>query len=135
MSSESTLQDSWSQRIFGGFRKTSERLSENLSGIVGTTRLDDGQLDDIEDALILSDLGPRAAARIRERLAEERFERDADHRAIMEVVAREIAEILNLSVKTIESHREHIKNKLTLESSAQMVQRATQWVEAASRAG
>jgi DNA-binding NarL/FixJ family response regulator len=48
---------------------------------------------------------------------------------------REIAEILNLSVKTIESHREHIKNKLTLESSAQMVQRATQWVEAASRAG
>ena len=55
--------DSWSDRIFGGFRKTSERLSENLSGIVSKTRLDEGQLDEIEDALILSDLGPRAAAR------------------------------------------------------------------------
>ncbi len=48
---------------------------------------------------------------------------------------REIAEFLNLSVKTIESHREHIKNKLALKSSAQMVQRATQWVEAVSRGG
>ena len=102
MSSESTLQDSWSQRIFGGFRKTSERLSENLSGIVGTTRLDDGQLDDIEDALILSDLGPRAAARIRERLAGERFERGADEAAIKQAVAEEVAAILRPVAKPLE---------------------------------
>jgi fused signal recognition particle receptor len=84
----------WSQRLLGGFRQTSERLTGNLAGIVAKTRLTDEQLDDIEDALIMSDLGPRAAARIRERLAQERFERDADERAIMEVVAREIADIL-----------------------------------------
>ena len=71
---------SWSDRVFGGFRKTSERLTDNLAGIVAKTRLTDSQLDDIEDALIVSDLGPRAAARIRDRLAEERFERDADER-------------------------------------------------------
>jgi len=94
--------DPWTQRIFGGFRKTSERLSENLSGIVAKTKLDDAQLDDIEDALIVSDLGPRAAARIRDRLAEERFERDADERAIMEAVAREIAEILRPVAKPLE---------------------------------
>ena len=92
----------WSDRLFGGFRKTSERLSENLSGIVGKTTLDDAQLDDIEDALIMSDLGPRAAARIRARLAGERFERDADERAIMEVVAREIAEILRPVAKPLD---------------------------------
>ena len=86
--------DAWSERLFGGFRKTSERLTGNLAGIVGKTRLTDAQLDDLEDALIMSDLGPRAAGRIRARLADERFERDADERAIMEVVAREIAEIL-----------------------------------------
>ncbi|GGB96555.1 signal recognition particle receptor FtsY [Novosphingobium endophyticum] len=94
MSDEGATTDAWTERLFGGFRKTSERLTENLSGIVGKTRLDEGQLDDIEDALIMSDLGPRAAARIRDRLAEERFERDADSEAIMEVVAREIADIL-----------------------------------------
>ena len=86
--------DSWSDRIFGGFRKTTERLSDNLSGIAGKARLDDAQLDDIEDALIMSDLGPRAAARIRGRLAGERFERGADERAIKEAVAEEIAAIL-----------------------------------------
>ena len=42
---------------------------------------------------------------------------------------RQIAETLALSIKTIESHREHIKQKLTLESAAELSQRATQWVE------
>ncbi len=101
MSGETT-DATWTDRLFGGFRKTSERLSDNLAGIVATTRLTDHQLDDIEDALIMSDLGPRAAARISERLAEERFERDADHRAIMEVVAREIAEILRPVAKPLD---------------------------------
>jgi fused signal recognition particle receptor len=70
--------DSWTSRVFGGFKKTSERLTENLAGIVGKTKLDDDQLDDLEDALILSDLGPRAAARIRDHLAAKRFEDGAD---------------------------------------------------------
>ena len=30
----------WSERLFGGFRKTSERLSENLTAAVGTAKLD-----------------------------------------------------------------------------------------------
>ena len=94
--------ETWSDRLFGGFRKTSERLSENLAGIVSSTRLTDNQLDDIEDALILSDLGPRAAGRIRERLAAERFERGADEAAIKEAVAEEIAAILRPVAKPLE---------------------------------
>ncbi len=86
--------ESWSDRVLGGFRKTSERLGENLAGIISKTRLDDSQLDELEDALILSDLGPRTAARIRERLAGERFERGADAPAIKAAVAEEIAAIL-----------------------------------------
>ncbi len=43
---------------------------------------------------------------------------------------RQIAKTLTLSIKTIESHRQHIKQKLVLESSAELAQRATQWVEA-----
>jgi DNA-binding NarL/FixJ family response regulator len=48
---------------------------------------------------------------------------------------RAIAEHLHLSNKTIESHREHIKTKLGLKSSAELVQRAVQWVEASRRSG
>lgn len=43
--------------------------------------------------------------------------------------SRQIAEALHLSVKTIESHREHIKHKLTIETAVQLAHRATQWVE------
>jgi fused signal recognition particle receptor len=94
--------ETWSDRVLGGLRKTSERLSENLSGIVSQTRLSEDQLDDLEDALILSDLGPRAAARIRERLAEERFERGADEAAIRQAVASEIAAILRPVARPLE---------------------------------
>ena len=94
--------ETWSERVLGGLRKTSERLGENLAGIVSQTRLDDGQLDALEDALILSDLGPRAAARIRERLTGERFERGADEAAIKAAVAEEIAAILRPVAKPLD---------------------------------
>jgi len=42
---------------------------------------------------------------------------------------REIAQFLHLSVKTIESHQEHLKAKLQLSSGAELVRRATLWVE------
>lgn len=94
--------ESWSDRLLGGFRKTSERLAENLGGIVGASKLTDAQLDDLEDALILSDLGPRAAARIREKLKATRFENGADEQGIKEAVAEEIAAILRPVAKPLE---------------------------------
>jgi len=41
---------------------------------------------------------------------------------------REVAERLCVSIKTIESHREHIKEKLQLKNANELVQHATQWV-------
>lgn len=41
---------------------------------------------------------------------------------------REIAEMLHLSVKTIEAYREHIKDKLNLQNATELVQHAIQWV-------
>ncbi|QZH74534.1 MAG: signal recognition particle-docking protein FtsY [Erythrobacter sp.] len=85
---------SWTQKLFGGFRKTSERLSENLTGVVGTAKLDDATLDMVEDALITSDLGPAAAGRIRAKLTEKRFGLSMTERELKEAVAEEIAAIL-----------------------------------------
>ncbi len=97
-----TAEESWTGRLLGGLRKTSERLTENLAGLAGGTRLTDAQLDDLEDALILSDLGPRAAARIREKLAGARFEKGVDEAALAEAVAEEIAAILRPVAKPLE---------------------------------
>jgi len=44
------------------------------------------------------------------------------------MTTREIAELLNLSVKTIETHREHIKIKLRLRNAAELTRGAVQWV-------
>jgi DNA-binding NarL/FixJ family response regulator len=42
---------------------------------------------------------------------------------------RQIAEQLHLSVKTIETYRAHIKEKLCLDSAIELVRYAVQWVE------
>jgi DNA-binding NarL/FixJ family response regulator len=42
---------------------------------------------------------------------------------------RQIAECLGISVKTVESHRENLKGKLTLESGAALVRSAVLWVD------
>lgn len=42
---------------------------------------------------------------------------------------RKIAESLGLSVKTVESYRARIKEKLQLDDGVQLLQRAVQWVE------
>ena len=94
------MTDSWSDRLLGGFRKTSERLGSNLTGVAA--KLDDATLDDVEDALIVSDLGPAAAARIRAKLAEKSFGLEITQRELKEAVAEEIAEILRPVAKPLE---------------------------------
>jgi fused signal recognition particle receptor len=95
---------SWFDRLQAGFRKTSERLGDNLTGLFTKAALDDEILDGIEEALIASDLGPAAAARIRERLARERFERGLSEEAVREIVAQEVEKILAPVAKPLEIH-------------------------------
>ena len=84
---------SWHEKLVGGLRRTSDRLVGNLAGL-GGARLDDATLDEIEEALIASDLGPATATRIRERLSEGTFERDMEELGIRLIVAEEIERVL-----------------------------------------
>ena len=84
---------SWLDRLRGGFTKTAARVGENLTGITKTAALDTATLDDIEEALIASDLGPEASRRIREAIAKQRFEQ-LDERGLRTILAEEIEKIL-----------------------------------------
>ena len=42
---------------------------------------------------------------------------------------REIAQRLSISIKTVESNRAHIKEKLSLTNATQLVQWCVRWVE------
>ena len=89
---------SWLERLTGGFKKTADRLGENLTGLVeelkpGKAALDTATLDDIEEALIASDLGPEASKRIRDAIAARRYEQ-LDERGLRTILAEEIEKIL-----------------------------------------
>lgn len=96
------------RRVLGGGTYMSERLERRLAEkyLDGRTLPPDSPLD------VLTDRELRVFRLIGEGLT-----------------ARQIAAILKRSIKTIESHREHIKNKLALGSGAELVRSAVRWVE------
>lgn len=92
---------SWLDRLRGGFQKTAERVADNLTGLTSRAALDTATLDDIEEALIASDLGPEASHRIREAIAKQKFER-LDERGLRSILAEEIEKILAPVAKPLE---------------------------------
>ena len=92
---------SWLDRLRGGFAKTAERVADNLTCLTSRAALDTATLDDIEEALIASDIGPEAARRIREATARQTFER-LDERGLRTILAEEIETILAPVAKPLE---------------------------------
>ena len=92
---------SWLDRLRGGFAKTAEKVADNLTGLTSRAALDTATLDDVEEALIASDLGPEASHRIRDAIARERFE-TLDERGLRTILAEQIEAILKPVAKPLE---------------------------------
>ncbi|MET0155084.1 MAG: signal recognition particle-docking protein FtsY [Rickettsiales bacterium] len=86
--------DGWAARLAYGFRKTSSALSENMADIFLRKKLDADSLNALEDALILTDMGPKAAALIRQKLADAKLEGEGTEEAARKVMADEIFRIV-----------------------------------------
>lgn len=84
---------SWLDKLTGGFRKTADRLGDNITGLGSKAALDTATLDDIEEALIASDIGPEASKRIRNAIAARKFEQ-LDERGLRTILAEEMEAIL-----------------------------------------
>ena len=95
---------SWYERMRLGFRKTSDRLGDNLTGLLTKAALDEASLDAIEEALIASDLGPATAAKVRARLAQEKFALGVSEAAVRLLVAEELEKILAPVAEPLEIH-------------------------------
>jgi len=85
---------SWFQRLKSGLSRSSNRLVEGISHALTSRKLDDATLGEIEEALIASDLGPIAAARLTDMLRQRKFPGDVDPAAVREALATEIAALL-----------------------------------------
>ena len=89
-----TEKTGWLARMRSGLTRSSEKLAQNLSFMVGGGRIEAEDLESVEEALISADLGPAVAARIVSKLAEARLAGEIDMSRVRQVAADEIAAIL-----------------------------------------
>ena len=82
------------RRIRAGLTRTSDRITGGIAALVTRERLDQATLDELEDLLIMSDLGTECAGRLIENLAREKFDRQITEREVRELFSRDIAGIL-----------------------------------------
>ncbi len=83
----------WFSRLTEGLSKTTQQLTEQVVATFVETKepLNEAKLDELEEMLIEADLGPAAAARIRERFAELRFGKVSNEREVKEALAEAVA--------------------------------------------
>ncbi|MBP8246419.1 MAG: signal recognition particle-docking protein FtsY [Phenylobacterium sp.] len=83
----------WFSRLTEGLSKTTKQLTEQVVATFVETKepLDEAKLDELEESLIEADLGPAAAARIRERFAELRFGKVSNETEVKEALAEAVA--------------------------------------------
>ena len=84
----------WLARLKQGLARSSARLVDSISAVIGRGRLDAETLEALEEALIAADLGPRVAIRLVDRVRQSRFERGVSADAIRTVLADEITQVL-----------------------------------------
>ncbi len=82
---------SWLSRLKDGLKKSSNKISENISNIVSKRKLDSDTLEDLEDVLIMADMGVETTAEIINQLSKKKFGKEVTAEEIKEELAEIIA--------------------------------------------
>ncbi|GAB5388306.1 MAG: hypothetical protein Alpg2KO_12740 [Alphaproteobacteria bacterium] len=85
----------WLARLTGGLRKSSNKLTDGISSIFTKRKLDDEALEELEELLIMADLGPVTAAKVTAGFAKTRFGKEVTDIEVREALAEQIGEILD----------------------------------------
>jgi len=81
-------------RLAQGLKRSSTQLGESVTAIFTKRKLDAAALEELEDALIAADLGAAAAARVTERLARDRFDKEVSDEEVRAALADVVSETL-----------------------------------------
>ena len=82
------------QRIQLSLKKTSDRLTQGISGVFTGRRVDDDTLNELEETLIMADTGLKTAERLCGELRKEKFGKNADEKEIRCFLRDKIKDIL-----------------------------------------
>ena len=91
----------WLDRLARGLKRTSARLGQDIVGLVSKRKLDKATLEKLEELLIAGDLGVGPAARLVQKLAATRFDKEIPVDEVKHALAQEIAAILNPVAKPL----------------------------------
>ena len=86
----------WLQRLKSGLSRSSQRLSEGITGIFARRKLDDATLEELEDLLVTADMGTGIAGEVTDRLRRTRFGQDVAPEEIRAALAEEVQKSLEL---------------------------------------
>ncbi len=86
--------EGWFSRLARGLSKSSSRLSDGVAAIFTQRTLDQETLDELEELLITADLGVKAAERITDALAQDKFDKEISDEEVRAALAAEVADTL-----------------------------------------
>ena len=101
---------SWFKKLTDGLKKSSTKMTASLSGLFTSAKIDASSLEALEEALIESDMGPRTAADLADKLAATKFKKEADADLWRAALARLLRERL-ISVEkplALSEHKPHV---------------------------
>ena len=101
---------SWLSRLKEGMKRSSSRISDNITALVSKRKLDQETLNDLEDILISADLGVNTARKIIDSLRNQRFDQDITSLQLREFIAYEVELLLNPYAQPlmISQHKSHV---------------------------
>lgn len=85
---------SWLNRLKTGLKKSSDKLSGGISDIFTKRRIDSETLEELEELLIMADIGYNAAAVVIKNFATQKMDKDVSAEEIKAALADNIAQIL-----------------------------------------
>jgi fused signal recognition particle receptor len=91
----------WLSRLKEGLTKSTAKLTDGIGGIFTKRKLDDESLEEFEELLITSDLGPVTAARVTAELARTRFGKEVTADEVKRTLAAEIRKVLDPVAKPL----------------------------------
>jgi fused signal recognition particle receptor len=103
--------EGWIARLRAGLSRSSNRLRDNISGILTRRRLDAEALEQLEEALITADLGVEAAGELVADLGRTRFGKEVTDEEVRRALAQSVAAILEPVARPLQldpAHRPHV---------------------------
>jgi fused signal recognition particle receptor len=89
------------QRLKSGLKKSSDKISENIKHIFVSKKIDQNFLDEIEETLIMADLGVSVSKKIRDKLSKEKLDQELSEQELKLFIADHIADIIHPSQKNL----------------------------------